>query len=112
MSHVNVTDALWGLTDTAQFAVIRKEAVDGEVVETKADIDYFQGALQPLPARKLLIKPEGQRSWNWWSMWTERKLKLDDEVEDAEGLRYRVMSMSNWNPNGGYFEYDLAQEPK
>lgn len=112
MSHVPVSDALFGLTDTAQFAIIRKEAVDGEVVETKADIEYFQGVLQPLPPRKLLIKPEGQRTWKWWTLWTEQALALDNQIKDENGVLFRVLAVSDWRRAGGYFEYDLAEAPQ
>lgn len=112
MPHLPVAGALWGLTDTAQFAIIQKAAVDHQVVETQSDVLYFQGSLQPLPVRELLIKPEGQRTWKFYKMFTKQVLKLDDEVQDLAQRRYRVTGTADWGSLGGFYEYELKEEPK
>ena len=112
MPHLPIAGALWGLTDSAQFAIIAKAAVDHQVVETERDVLYFQAVLQPLPLRELMIKPEGQRTWKFWKMHTTQFLKLDDEVQDREQRRYRVTGIGDWSSQGGFYEYELREGPK
>lgn len=112
MAHVPIAEALWGLTDTAQFAIIRKTSVDHEVVETKADLEFFQGVLEPTPAKNLLIKPEGERKWNWYTLRTRQLLELDDEIQDVDGRRYRLTSKTDWGSLGDYYEYEATEGPK
>ena len=58
----------------------------------------------------LLVKPEGQRGWRWWTFWTQEKLRLDWELEDSNQVRYRVMSRQDWS-QAEYYEYELTEGP-
>jgi hypothetical protein len=104
-----MTDALAGFGETIQFAVVSKTAVDYEVTETLASVAWITGVKQPLPPQALKIKPEGQRSWKWWSFWTNQSLKVDDEIQDSCKRRYKVMEKSDWS-EGGYFHYELTEK--
>ena len=100
--------ALYPYADEISFVRLEKTVVDGEVVEKKILDCVFNGVLEPIPPRKLMIKPEGQRSWRWWTLWTEQDLKIDWIVQDDEGVTYRVMTKTNWK-QAGYYEYELTQ---
>ncbi len=122
MPFPDMSAGLWGLQDPIQFRRVVKLAVDFEVVEEIGGTAYgfggygegaydsgiFQGVLQPLPERKLLIKPEGQRLWKWWRFWTTMELALDDVIVDKSGKRYRVMADQDWS-SGNYREYQLTE---
>lgn len=112
MAHVPVDDVLGFLSDAAQYAIIGKSAEDFEVVETKKDVAYFDGIAQPMPARELSIKPEGERTWKWWKFWTTKPLNLDDMIADSDGVTYRVMKQSDWSRIGGYLEFDITEGPR
>ncbi len=112
MAKVPVDDVLGFLADTEQYAIVGKTADDFEVVEQKGKVAYFDAVKQPLPARELRIKPEGQREWRWWALWSTQPLKLDDMVADEDGNQYRVMKQSDWDKIGGYFEYHITEGPQ
>ncbi len=105
----SMKDALAGFGRRNQFAIISKTMVDFESVEAMASVTWFTGTFQPLPPQALLIKPEGQRTWKWWALWTSVKLKLDDIVQDRCNKQYRVLSVSDWN-EAGYYQYELAEK--
>ena len=107
----DMSEVLDDFSETVSFAVIGKSVDDFEVVEKNKDTVEFDGVLQPMPAQKIAIKSEGQRSWKWWTLWTENLLDLDDVMRDEEGIQYRVMSRSDWR-KGGYLQYELTQGPK
>lgn len=130
MSFPDVSDALWDLTDPIVFKKVVKTVANGQVTENigvggtyggggfgvggfgSADPaleSVFDGTLQPLPPRLLAMKPEGERSWKWWMLWTEKLLGVDDVLVDSENDKYRVMSVGNWI-GGGYREYHLLQD--
>lgn len=112
MSFPNVADVLSEWSAPQQFQIVTKAAVDFELQETQAEGVTFPAILQPLPPQALRIKPEGQRTWKWWTMWTTTSLVLDDVIVDQEGKRYRVMSVQDWvSGGGGYKQYDLTEGP-
>lgn len=105
----DMMDALSGFGKTLQFSVISKTVVDYEVSETNADIDNFIGVAQPITPQQLRIKPEGQRSWKWWTLWTKKRLKVDDVIKDSTCRQYRVVEIEDWS-DAGYFKYELQEQ--
>jgi len=104
----DVSDALWGLGQTERLRVIKKTVEDFEVVESSDDRPQFwiDGILQPLDPQRLLVKPEGQREWQWWTLWTQDRLELDWAIVDPRGVTLRIMNRSNWD---NYHEYQLVE---
>lgn len=109
----DVSEALWDLTDYIQLTIIGRAVSDHEVVEMGLPNSLFSGILQPIQPQMLAIKPEGQRQWKWWTMWTNLDIDLDMIVQDLQGKQYRVMSKSDWRSglHSGFFEYELRENP-
>lgn len=105
-----MTEALSGFVRQSQFALLKSKQEDFDTVESAAAVGYFLGSLQPLPPRKLLVKPEGWRKWKWFSLWTKQRIEVGDFVRDSSGLQYRVMGKSDWS-EAAYNEYQLTQSP-
>lgn len=103
-----MSEAIWDLMEPLQFDVIAKSVKDFEVVETTRSRIVIQGHMQPTPPQKLLIKPEGQRSWRWWILWTKTKLDLDWILQDVSGRLFRIVSRSDWG-RAGFSEYELTE---
>jgi hypothetical protein len=129
VSFPDVSEAVWGLTEHITFVVVTRQAADFEAVENLGDnsgygqgpygfgpyggglVDpsgIFDGSLQPLKPQSLMLKPEGQRSWRWWTLWTESFMNVGDKIVDYYGKRYKIMSTANWS-GGGYYEYELVE---
>ena len=106
----NMTDALQGFMTSAQFMLVSKTTPDFEAVETAAVARWFEGVFEPIPPRRLLVKPEGQRQWKWWALWTLQPLVLDTIIQDFHGKQFRVMSDSDW-ARAGYHAYELTEMP-
>jgi len=105
-----MNEATDGLTQQIQFAIINSISDDGDVVETVKAVNYFQGSLQPLHPRRLLIKPEGERRWKWWQLWTRQEIPVGNYVRDVQGKQYKVMSKADWS-QADYQEYEIIQSP-
>lgn len=108
----NMVTALHGFEDTMQFTVVRKTVVEGDIVEdsrVKPTL-WFEGAIQPLHPKELLVKPEGERKWKWLSLFTDMDLSVDDQVIDTMGNKYRVMSVGDWE-TAGINIYQLVEGP-
>lgn len=103
-----MSDAFWDWEEPMQFKVIKKIPQDGELFEKTIETVWFRGVFEPLPQRMLLVKPEGQRQWIWWTLWTTQCLDLDTIIRDKNGVEYRVMLENNWR-NGGYRSYEITQ---
>lgn len=108
----NMTEALGDLGQSISFNIMGKAAVDFELAEKVNAPTTFNGILVPMDPTALKIKPEGQRSWQWWTMYTTQVLSLDWIVVDTSGRQFRVLAKSDWNSSGaGFLQYDLRQGP-
>ena len=106
----DVSRALPPLTEPMQFAVIRKDIELHQVAETTLAIEWTEASAQPLKARELDIKSEGQRKWKWLHVFTSEAWKMDWVVQDFEGLQYRVDSIEDWT-SGGFQHYIIVEQP-
>jgi hypothetical protein len=108
----NVKEALKGWTKRVQFTIIKKKVTDFEVQEDTVTSPKISAMMQPVTAQKLLLKPEGQRQWKWWSIWTDTKMKLqlDWTLKDNQGKTYRIMEFTDWK-DSGYYAYELVEGP-
>ncbi len=89
------------------FEQIVKTVIAGQVVETTTPINFW-GVLQPLNGRELLLKPEGQRAWNWITVHTQIVLPLrPDDVIIFQSKQYRVMASKNYSIYSVYY-YELG----
>ena len=66
-----------------------------------------------MPARKIAIKPEGQRLWKWWTATTTVKLELGWFIRaDKDGGRlYEVMEEEDWG-QARVYSYGFAESPR
>lgn len=109
MSEVlDISEALDDFLQAITLSKITQTKVDYE--DSITTVDYtFQGVVQPLKTRDLMLKPEYLRAFTWLMIHTKTNLELDvkDKITYA-GKQYTVM---NKNPYGdyGYFEYHLVE---
>ncbi len=105
-----MSGAFWNWTETVQFNVVRTAAVDYEAVDTPENQICFDGVIEPVEPRKLLIKPEGERKFKYWTLWTDQELAPDAIIQDEKGAMYRVTEKSDWR-SGDYQQYEIMQAP-
>lgn len=105
-------DVSGGMFDYFQpmtFTTIVKSIVNFNVVETPTSVSFL-GVWQPFSPKQLEMKPEGQRSWSWFSCHAQLTLILvPDEVITYLGVQYRVMAQQDYRLYG-YLEYHLVQD--
>lgn len=91
------------------FGVVTKTVVNFQVRETKVDVT-FQGVWQPMKPQSIRMKPEGQRSWKWFTVHALPSLQLTpDEVITYLGVQYRVADKLDYKLDG-FVEYHLCQD--
>lgn len=104
----NVGGALTDWFQPMEFTTIVKQTVGFQVVEVPTSVP-FRGVIQPLKARELLMKPEGQRAWTWYQLHATPDLKLKvDDIVTYRGVPTRVMALKAYDIYG-YIEYELVQ---
>jgi hypothetical protein len=108
MSFPDVSEALEGLTETLYLETETQVVADYETTETTGTDLAFEGVLEPMKPQRLLLKPEGQRNWRWWELWTDLDIKINAVVIDPEGVRFRVTARIPWF-NAGYYQYELTE---
>lgn len=103
----DVSDALDDLSTQVRLRVVEKAAQDYEITEKEKAPIIFYGVLNPLP-QKLNVKPEGQRKWRSWNLFTTKELELDWMIEDPVKNKFRVFEKESW---GYYFRYIVLENP-
>ncbi len=111
MSFPDVGGAFWNWLEPVELKVVTTTPVDYEAVDTPENSIFFDGVLEPITGRQLLIKPEGERKYNYLNLWTDQELKSDAIVMDNKGQTYRVLKKQPWN-TGDYQAYEIMQTPQ
>lgn len=110
MTFPNMDAAFWNWTRPSDLQLVTTVVANYETTEMPTVTVPFQGVLEPIHPRKLMVKPENQRRWKWWDLWTTKLLELNNIIIDGENKQYRVMSVIDWS-NGRYRQYELVQDP-
>lgn len=89
----------------------RKQTILNGLV-TNVDTPFsFQGTVQPLSARQIALKPEGQRAFTWLQVHcfsSNANLSTNDRVIYNKAA-YKVMALKDYSLNG-YIEYHLVED--
>ena len=105
----NVSSVLNGCLDPVTFTVVTKsqDPVTMEIIDTTRSVTTL-AAIQPLRTRELAMKPEGERSWQWYKIFAlpDLMMKLGDMVTIGAET-FRVMGSRNWRSKG-YMYYEIV----
>lgn len=105
----DVSGAMQDYYQDVVFAPVQKTVVGFQVVETENPIN-FRGVIQPFTERQLLLKPEGQRAWTWFTLNSDPVLTLQvDDVVMWNNKPTRVMSRKDYALYG-FVEYTICQD--
>lgn len=105
----NMSAALLNWFQPMTFGLLVKTVSGFQVVETEVPIS-FKGVWQPLSGRQLMLKPEGERAWDWYWLHSDPTLNLKvDDIIVYLGTQYRVMSLKDYTLYQ-YKEWTLVQD--
>ncbi len=105
----NMSGALLSWFQKMIFGLVVKTVSGFQVVETETQVS-FMGVWQPLTGRQLLMKPEGQRQWDWYWVHSDPSLNLKvDDVIIYLGKQYRVMAKKDYSLYQ-YIEWHLVED--
>lgn len=91
------------------FVKVAKSVGAYQDVEVDTEIN-FQGVIQPFKERALLFKPEGQRAWTWFVLYSDPVLNLHpDEIVTYLGIDTRIMAKKDFSIYG-YNYYEIVQD--
>lgn len=109
----NMRDGLRGFGRRISVQVIKQQVVDREAKQTHIDLMRASIVITPMPARKIAVKPEGQRHWKWWSGISSVKLELGWFLKpDRDGKKlYEVMEDEDWG-QARIYAYGFAETPR
>ena len=69
----------------------------------------FGGCFLPYPSRDLYMKPEKQRAWKWWRLYTNSDLCLkENDRVIVDGRKFTVMKDSDFY-QAGFYKYSLVE---
>lgn len=105
----DVSDSVMAFLRPVKVDIICKEQIDGYTQESKRCV-HTQAVKQPFTSEQLKLKPEGQRSWKWFTLHCLPNLILrTDDIAVISGSSFRVMERTDYREYG-YLQYDLVED--
>lgn len=109
-SMPQMSSAFAGWAVNLQLIKIMQEVQNGFVLEAE---DYFSvfGIWQPFQPEQLILKPEGQRSWEWIQLHIQGNntaFETNDRIQRDQKV-YKVMSVQDYRLNN-FTEYHLCRD--
>ena len=105
----DLSDALLDYYQHMTFVHVGKINIAFQAFERPIPIN-FRGVIQPYSERQLLLLPQGERAWTWFTIHSDPTLKLQvDDVVDYLGVQTRIMSRKDFTLYG-YVEYTAVQD--
>ncbi len=108
MPHVGRAFAGWSKTIT--LGKITQTVANGFVTDTIAPFT-FQGVIQPLSAKSIYLKPEGQRAFEWLQIHCvagSANLNTNDRIV-YNGKTFKIMAQRDYSLDG-YIEYHAIED--
>lgn len=106
---LGMDSALRGLYRNIKYFAVEKKVQDFLVTETLTGVN-FRGVIQPLKPAALMMKPEGQRGWKWFTIHAGIGVVFkNDDVIYIGNIRYRIMELFDWSIYG-FVEYHMVQD--
>jgi hypothetical protein len=106
----NMRDVLYGWFMPLALTIVRKITQDFQTREVEVQHET-RGVIQPMSTAKLAIKPEGERTWKWWTVHatTDLVLQTDDVIIPRGKPRLRIMGQGDWS-NSGFVVYEAVED--
>lgn len=105
----NMRGAVIGNFRPLRVVVSTTTIVDGLADEVLRAFDSA-GDLQPMKSSDVMLKPEGQRKFKWFTLHIGREIVLKaNDVVIRKGVPYRVMSIYPWE-DYGFLKYELTED--
>lgn len=105
-----VASVFFNWTSTVQMKVINKQPVDFELFEDTVAVVTFDAVVQPMHSKDVNRKPENERIWKWWTMWSTVDFEIDTVIQDPDGVQFRIRSTTDWG-QGGFFIAEMTEQP-
>lgn len=105
-----IQSAITPWEDTIKIGIVTQTWNEGDLTQSISQVS-FKGTIQPLSAKQIALKPEGQRAWTWYMIHCT-KLDLNIDVNDKiyiDDIKYKVMAYNNYKRNG-YVEFHIVKD--
>ena len=99
----------WEVSMTANY--VTQAVVDGAVVDTEVN-KPIKGIMQPLKAEEILLKDEGQRSFDWYQVHVRDDVYgelFTTQILIINSVPYKIKAKKDWVLNG-YREYHVIRD--
>ena len=99
----------WEVNMTANY--VAQEVVDGVIADTQVN-KAIKGIMQPLKAEEIMLKDEGQRSWDWYQVHIREAAYgelFTTQILIINSIPYKIKAKKDWVLNG-YREYHAIRD--
>lgn len=105
-----VSSVFFNWTSPVQMKVISTLPVDFEAQDNVLDVVTFEAVVQAMRSKEIDRKPENERSWKWWDMWSTVSFPDNTVVQDPDGLQFRIRKTTDWS-QAGFFHVEMTEQP-
>lgn len=92
-----------------EFQIMQKQQIRGWTDEIALTIST-KGVIQPFTPQQLILRPEGQRAFRWFTIHAlpDLNLSTDDRIK-VRGIPYRVMEKVDYT-DYGYVQFNVIED--
>jgi hypothetical protein len=110
MNIPNVDDIVKSWAIPMKAVILQRTMKDGILEIVKKPINFTGVPLQPITEQKLLLKPEGERAWRYYTLYCTYNFKVGDCIL-LNKKEYEIREKNDWNAQGHYkfYKYDLIE---
>lgn len=105
-----IQSAFMGWTTSITLSIITQAVTNGFIVDSSTEVT-FDGVIQPLSPQKIMLKPEGQRAWEWLQIHCfsgRLNLNINDRII-YNGTKYKIMASNDYSLDN-YIEYHAIKD--
>ena len=104
----NMIDAMSEWMELLTFKLSTKVVSNFQSTETLTTLK-FRGVFYPSAPQQIMMKPEGERKWRWWTLLTAYNLSISDIMIDNNNVKFRVQTKVDYS-KAGYYQYELSSK--
>lgn len=105
-----MSQAFLGWSTKVTLLKVTQTVALGDVTNSLDEISFI-GVVQPLGAKQIALKPEGQRAWQWLQIHcvsSDLDLDVNDRIQFCNKI-YKVMAKNDYSLNN-YIEYHAVED--
>ena len=106
----NMANGLLNWGSSVQLLIVNTTLVDYEAAQEILQAPTITMMITAMSPRRVQYKEEGERRWKWLEGRSTTKVEADTQLQDPDGVQYRIRAVTDWG-QAGFYVYEMTEMP-